>query len=331
MMKVGYMTGTFDQFHQGHINALRNASRLCNRLIVGVTTDEVATKQKREPCWSFEHRLAVVESCRWVDVAVPHDGESKNAAKEKFNADVIFSSEEYEESPEFADVLDQTVFFPRTKGVSTSWLKEKSDLATLLSISVLGTGVGDTKLFGTPSWFVKAITVPPKDRYSTADHSGMGFPRPRNWKRKGAEAKHPNYPGVNRLREVRGAELTQGAPWSPVVAVQRKTWGEYWIVQRRAEVTLMEALQRKWMPKEDALDKVLAICADLRRREMVHGDIHPENLLVSEAGELLLVDFGWCLHGSFDMEPVEREIWQDRLRTDFDFTHFTESLECLGF
>ena len=47
-MIVGYTTGVFDLFHIGHVNMLRNAHSLCDKLIAGVTIDElVAYKGKR--------------------------------------------------------------------------------------------------------------------------------------------------------------------------------------------------------------------------------------------------------------------------------------------
>lgn len=54
---TGYVPGGFDMFHQGHLNILRAARERCDRLVVGVTSDEALIRMKgRAPVIPLKER-----------------------------------------------------------------------------------------------------------------------------------------------------------------------------------------------------------------------------------------------------------------------------------
>ena len=46
--------GTFDLIHYGHLNLLKRASQLGDRLIVGVSTDEMCLTKGKKPVFNYE-------------------------------------------------------------------------------------------------------------------------------------------------------------------------------------------------------------------------------------------------------------------------------------
>ena len=56
-IKIGYTTGVFDLFHIGHLNILKNCKGLCDKLIVGVTTDELVKYKYKKAVIPFLKEL----------------------------------------------------------------------------------------------------------------------------------------------------------------------------------------------------------------------------------------------------------------------------------
>lgn len=67
---IVYTYGVFDLFHSGHVELLSEAKALGDKLVVGIFSDDVVRSFKREPVISLKHRMAVVESCRYVDQVI---------------------------------------------------------------------------------------------------------------------------------------------------------------------------------------------------------------------------------------------------------------------
>jgi len=68
-----YTYGVFDLLHYGHLQELEKASKLGDKLIVGVFTDEVVANFKRKPIIPQEQRRALLAGLTCVSEAVLQD------------------------------------------------------------------------------------------------------------------------------------------------------------------------------------------------------------------------------------------------------------------
>ena len=130
-MTIGYTTGVYDLFHIGHLNLLKNAKGMCDKLIVGVTVDELVSYKGKKAMIPFEDRIEIVRSCKYVDAAVPQYDMDKLAACKKLGADFLFVGDdwyatdkwkEYEQA--FAESGIQIIYFPYTQGTSSTQIRK---------------------------------------------------------------------------------------------------------------------------------------------------------------------------------------------------------------
>lgn len=70
----GYLAGVFDLFHVGHVDVLERARGHCDRLVVGVLTDEWAVEfWGARPFVPLVERVQILEQLRCVDQAIVAD------------------------------------------------------------------------------------------------------------------------------------------------------------------------------------------------------------------------------------------------------------------
>ena len=71
-LKIGFTNGCFDLLHPGHVALLGQAKAACDRLVVGLNSDESARRLKgpRRPIQSQSERAAVLASLAAVDLIV---------------------------------------------------------------------------------------------------------------------------------------------------------------------------------------------------------------------------------------------------------------------
>ena len=127
-MIIGYTTGVFDLFHIGHLNILRNAKAMCDRLIVGVTTDELLIDyKKKEPVIPFDQRMEIVRNIKSVDVVIAQETMNKFEAWEKVRFDLLFVGDDWFQTNKWLDIQNKleevgvrVVYFPYTKSTSST-------------------------------------------------------------------------------------------------------------------------------------------------------------------------------------------------------------------
>ena len=101
---VGYTTGVFDLFHIGHLNLLKNAKGLCDKLIVGITTDELVSYKNKKAVIPFEERIEIVRNIRYVDAVIPQENMDKLEACKKLKCDVMFVGDDWYDTPKWKDI-----------------------------------------------------------------------------------------------------------------------------------------------------------------------------------------------------------------------------------
>lgn len=122
-------------FHIGHLNLLKNAKGMCDKLIVGVTIDELVAYKGKKSMIPFEDRIEIVRSCKYVDAAVPQYDMDKLAACKKLGASVLFVGDDWygtekwiEYERDFAKEGIRIVYFPYTRGVSSTQITKALEI-----------------------------------------------------------------------------------------------------------------------------------------------------------------------------------------------------------
>lgn len=126
-MIIGYTSGVFDLFHIGHLNLLKNARGMCDKLVVGVTTDDLSLYKGKRPLIPFEDRIEIIRSIKYVDSVVPQTTMDKTSMCKKIKASLLFVGDDWYNSSKWNEIEQElmelgikVIYFPYTKGVSST-------------------------------------------------------------------------------------------------------------------------------------------------------------------------------------------------------------------
>ena len=133
-VKIGYLSGTFDLFHVGHLNLLRRAKQQCDYLIVGV--HDSGKWKGKETFIPLEERKQIVGACKYVDKVVDSCREDSDAW-DLWHYDKLFVGSDYKGTERFnryeeyfKDKGVEIVYFPYTQSTSSTQIRKTVMLKT---------------------------------------------------------------------------------------------------------------------------------------------------------------------------------------------------------
>lgn len=133
MKKTIITYGTFDMFHIGHLRLLQRLSKLADKLIVAVSTDDFNKGKGKKTLIPYEQRAEIIENIKCVDLVIPeNDWEQKIKDVKKYDIDIFAIGDDWEGKFDFLKEYCEVVYLERTDNISTTQLKKS--LTNFMSI-----------------------------------------------------------------------------------------------------------------------------------------------------------------------------------------------------
>jgi len=125
-----FTSGTFDILNEGHINLLKKAKSLCNKLIVAVSTDKLIEQYKyTKPIQPLKERLNIIKSIKYVDKVVIQKTFMDFNQFLKSKADKFVLGSDWKKKTDKIPMMflwcDKLIFLPYTKSTSSTIIKTK--------------------------------------------------------------------------------------------------------------------------------------------------------------------------------------------------------------
>lgn len=157
-MKKVITYGTYDLLHQGHINLLRRAKELGDYLIVGVTNDNFDRERgKLNVRNNVLERIEAVKATGLADEIIIEDYVGQKIDDiQKYEIDIFAIGSDWEGKFNYLNEFCKVVYLPRTEGISSTMLREESQIS--VKIGMIGLG-RIAKRFISESEFVSGLEI----------------------------------------------------------------------------------------------------------------------------------------------------------------------------
>lgn len=131
-----YTGGTFDLFHYGHANFLKQCYNITPNVIVSLNTDEFVERYKGAPILNFDERRKSLLQCKYVHKVISNIGnEDSTIAIESVMPDIIAIGDDWAQKDYYSQMgfthewLEERniklLFLPYTKSISTTDIKKR--------------------------------------------------------------------------------------------------------------------------------------------------------------------------------------------------------------
>ncbi len=137
MEKIGKMISVYSYYvldivHKGHLEMLRNAKAVAGkdgRLIVGILTDEAVMEKKPKPILSFDGRIELARSIKYVDLVVAQEAYSPLTNLQIIKPDILMESSSHELEQAVKDFMKsiegKIIIIPYFPGHSSTQIKKE--------------------------------------------------------------------------------------------------------------------------------------------------------------------------------------------------------------
>lgn len=121
--------GVWDLFHIGHLNLIRNAKSIGDKLIVAVSTDACVKREKGKiPVIPYKDRVEIIRALKYVDCVIPQYIYDKTKLIKTLKPDILIAGDDWDrlQGQEILKKMGGRIFFlPYTKTISTTGLIKK--------------------------------------------------------------------------------------------------------------------------------------------------------------------------------------------------------------
>ena len=132
-MILVYSYYVLDIIHKGHLEMLRNAKAMAGkdgRLIVGILTDKAVMEKKPKSVLSFEERVELAHSIKYVDLVMAQETYSPLSNLRMIKPNILMESNSHELEQTVKDFMKsikgQIIIVPYFPGHSSTQIKKET-------------------------------------------------------------------------------------------------------------------------------------------------------------------------------------------------------------